>query len=260
MATRTRLARLTGPLVPLVLLGALTACGPEPAAPAAGDTDAGGRAATESPATDEPADEPADDKSESPEPSAPSSEPAASGALADALLPAEDVPGFNEEFTWEEGTTESAEPAGLAGTCHQFELMSIGAEEVAYRTYLPSGGDDSTASELVAEFPDEMTAKRAFEVLKSWRQKCGGNLKDFDRSEVGQLQAVDTEAGEGHWYLLTYGPVEGDPDSGHFDAQGLVRVGDRIAVVRLDLVGPDYNYEPGQEPMVAAVQAAASRL
>ena len=56
MATRTRLARLTGPLAPLVLVGALAACGPEPATPASGDTDTAGPAATESPTADEPTD------------------------------------------------------------------------------------------------------------------------------------------------------------------------------------------------------------
>ena len=256
MATRTRLARLTGPFVPLVLLGALAACGPQPAAPANGDTDAGGPVATESSTPDTPSGAP----SRTPAAREPAPEPAGPGTVADALLPAEQVPGFNDQFTWREESTQDAEPAELAGPCHLFEMVSIGAEKVAYRTYRSTQGDNSAASELVAEFPDEMTANRAFEVLKSWRGKCGAKLKGFERRDVGALEPVDTEVGEGHWYLLTYGPVEGDPDSAHFDAQGLVKVGNRIAVLRLALIGQDYNYELGQEPMVAGVQAAASRL
>jgi hypothetical protein len=139
-------------------------------------------------------------------------------------------------------------------------MTSIGAEDVAYRTYRPDAGDGSAASELVARFPDDMTARRAFEVLKSWRADCAGNLEKYDRVEVGDLEDVETDAGTGHWYLLTYGPAEGDPDAGYFDAQGIALVGDRVAVVRLALVGQDYNYAAGQEPMVEAVRAAAARL
>ena len=68
------------------------------------------------------------------------------------------------------------------------------------------------------------------------------------------------DGGTGGWYLLTYGPVAGDPDASFFDAQGLAVVGTRIAMVEMVLAGQDYNYEPGQEPMVAAVQRAAGRL
>jgi hypothetical protein len=37
-------------------------------------------------------------------------------------------------------------------------------------------------------------------------------------------------------------------------------VGSRIAMVSMVLAGQDYGYEPGQEPMVAAVQRAARLL
>lgn len=259
MATRTRLApatRLLAPTLLLALLG-LAGCGPEPAAP--GDTDET-PVATESDApSEEPSDEMSPEPSESSEPAEPSAEPG-TGTLNDALLPAEEVPGFNDQFTWAERATETSEPRDLAGSCHQFEMTSIGAEKVAYRTYDATAGDDSEASQLVAQFPDEMTATRAFEVLKSWREGCAKNFKQYDRVQVGDLEDVDTEAGVSHWYLLTYGPAEGDPDTGYFDAQGIAMVGNRVTVLRLALIGQDYNYEHGQEPMVEAVRAAAARL
>lgn len=260
MASRTRLATATGILLPVLLLGALTACGPETTDPASGgSTGSGG---SESPAPTEAApsestEAPTEEPSE--EPSAPSD--AGDGSLTGALLPAADVPGFNDEFTWKELATDTREPRDLGGTCHKFEMTSIGAEEVAYRTYQSTqGGDDSAASELVAQFPDDKTASRAFEVLKSWQADCAAELKMFDRVTVGDLEPVPTDTGEGAWYLLTYGPVEGDPDAGYFDAQGIAKVGDRIAVLRLSLIGQDYNYAAGEEPMVAAVQAAVGRL
>ena len=53
-------------------------------------------------------------------------------------------------------------------------MTSIGATEVAVRDYRPAqprpGEPGPTeAGELVAEFPDTTTARRAFAVLKSWR-------------------------------------------------------------------------------------------
>ncbi len=262
MNARTRLARWTLPV--LLTTGALllTACGDQ----AEGGPGEGTSVATESPEptpTDTETAEPTEPTaSEEPEPSEPTetSEPEAKG-LRGALLPAEEVPGFNEEFTWAEKATTGKEPAELAGTCHQFELTSIGAEKAAYRTYEPAEpGGDAMASQLVAQFPDDKTAERAEQVLLSWRKDCKRNLKKFDRVDVGDLEKVTTELGTGSWYLLTYGPAEGDPDSGYFDAQGVVRVGNRIAVLRMSLIGQDYNYPAGEEPMVAAVRAAAARL
>ena len=62
-------------------------------------------------------------------------------------------------------------------------------------------------------------------MLKSWREKCADRLTRYDRSEVGALEDVGVPGGTGGWYLLTYGPVPGDPDAGFFDAQGMAVVG-----------------------------------
>lgn len=254
MTSRTRpSSRWAAALVLSVATGGVLAgCGPEAVEPADGPVTSASPEETSS--------EPTPEESQTPEEPSPSEEPAPDDGLAGALLPAADVPGFNDEFTWTEGATETQEPAELAGTCHKFELTSIGAEEVAYRTYEPAEGGGSMGSELVADFPDDATASRAFDVLQSWRRDCAKRLKKFDRVDVGDLVDVPTDGGSGAWYLLTYGPVQGDPDAGYFDAQGIALVGDTIAVVRLASVGQDYNYEVGQEPMVAAVKAAAALL
>ncbi len=52
-------------------------------------------------------------------------------------------------------------------------------------------------------------------------------------------------AGQAGWYLLTYGPVPGDPDARFFDAQGTALVGSRIAMVSMVLAGQDYDYPAG---------------
>jgi hypothetical protein len=200
--------------------------------------------------------------SAAPSPSEPtSSAPAGGGGLRSRLLGAADVPGFNDGFRWAEGRTGSQEPRTSVGTCQRFAMTSIGATDVAVRDYRPvSGGTQDHASELVAEFPDSTTARRAFAVLKAWRAQCADRLKRYKTSRIGKLEDVSVDGGTGGWYLLTYGPVAGDADSAFFDAQGMAVVGTRIAVVEMVLAGQDYNYEPGQEPMVAAVQRAAGRL
>jgi hypothetical protein len=201
--------------------------------------------------------------SSAPEPAATSTAPAgpAKAGLRSRLLPAGDVPGFNEEFRWAEAATATREPRTPFGTCQRFDLSAIGAVDVAVRTYraTPASPTD-TAGELVAEFPDATTARRAYAVLTSWRAKCADRIDRYRRSDVGALEDVRVPGGTGGWYLLTYGPLRGDRDSQYFDAQGMTMVGSRIAMVELVLAGQDYNYEPGREPMVTAVQRAAARL
>jgi hypothetical protein len=184
-------------------------------------------------------------------------------ALSDRLLPGEEMPGFNEEFRWVTGKTRTSEGRALFGTCQRFGITSIGATEVAVRDYRPAQPDQANppaeAGELVAEFPDTTTAQRAFAVLKSWRQQCADRLPGKPH-HVGALQGVSVGGGTGGWYLLTYPDSGGDPDAGVFDAQGIAVVGTRIVMLELRNVGQDYNYEAGQEPMVAAVQRAAGKL
>ena len=189
-------------------------------------------------------------------------EPDGAGGPAARLLAADDVPGFNEDYRWTSGRTSTREPRTPFGTCQRFAMTSIGASKVAVRTYRPPSAAAATdhAGELIADFADSTTARRAFAVLKSWRAKCADRLRKHARSEVGALEDVPVDGGSAGWYLLTYGPLPDDPDSQFFDAQGMAVVGSRIAMVEMILGGQDYNYEPGHEPMVAALQRAAAAL
>ena len=229
------------------------------AAPSASDP-ATSSAPTSSPASSSPS-------SSSPSSPAPSVSASATAAprqpapLAQRLLPAGRLPGFNQEYRWTPGRTTRSEPTDGFGTCQRFALTSIGATSVVVRGYRPAAsGAPDTAGELVADFPDAMTPRRAFAVLTSWRAKCADRLSSYATSDVGALQDVPVPGGRGGWYLLRYGPAAGDADAQYFDAQGLARVGSRIALVELVAVGQDYDYEPGHEPMVAAVRRAAARL
>lgn len=186
---------------------------------------------------------------------------AAVGGPGGRLLAAADVPGFNDEFRWAAGATRTREGRALFGTCQRFAVTSIGATSVAVRDFHPAQAGQlnppDAAGELVAELPDSATARRAFAVLTSWHQQCRDRVPA--RGRVGTLRDVPVDGGTGSWYLITY-PSRTSRDDAFFDAQGMAVVGSRIAMVKLRLLGQDYNYEPGQEPMVAALQRAAARL
>jgi hypothetical protein len=189
-----------------------------------------------------------------------STPPAAPTTLAGRLLSAAELPGFDARSTWRDGATRSGEPSQPVNPCQRFSLQAIGAERTAYRSYLPASGTKDTAAELVAQFPDSTTASRAYSVLQAWRARCQSQLRHYDQAYVGDLKDVSVDAGTSAWYLLTYGPAPAAPDSAYFDAQGIAQVGNRVAMVSMRLVGQEYTYKKGQEPMVAAVRAAAAKL
>ncbi len=168
------------------------------------------------------------------------------------------MPGVTSDVAWTEGSTATQEPEELAGTCHRFAMLSIGAMRVAHRDYTAADGSGARADELVASFADAKTAWRAFEVLKSWHEDCDETLSRWEHHEVGPLRTVSTDAGDAHTYLLRYGPTEGDADT--FDAEGLVMAGNRIAVVRMVHAGQDPDAPDLEEPITAAVRAAAAEL
>lgn len=204
--------------------------------------------------------------SSSPTQTKPSARPDRARKGTARLLTAREMPGFNESFRWRVGSTRTREDRRPFGTCHRFPMMSVGATEVAVRGYEPVGpADGVTAAHLVADFVDPKTAQRAYEVLKSWREQCADQLRRrYDRVEVNGLQSVEIPgsggATAGNWYLLVYGPASGERDAGYFDAQGFTRVGSTISVLQMRLVGQDYNYPSGREPMVQAVTTAAAKL
>lgn len=180
------------------------------------------------------------------------------------LLPAADVPGLSDGYRWQDAGTSTGEPKRLFGTCQRFAMTSIGAERVAVRHYLPAGtafrraGD--SAGELLATFPDENTARRAFDVLEAWRGRCADRLAGHRHRDVGDPQDVPVAGGTGAWYFLTYGPVKGHPDARYLDAQGIAVVGPRIAMLSMVEVGEDHGFRPGHEPMVTTLRRAAALL
>lgn len=259
-------------LTGLTVLGTLVSCGSDPESPSSSpstssqSSPASSAAASSSskptPASPSPSRRPSDEPSASR-----SAGPSAGGTLRSRLLPAAQLPGFNADYRWAQTTTGPEDPSASFGACQRFAMTSIGAERAVVRRYRPAGAGSAgsgdagdRAGELVAAFPDDLTARRAFAVLEAWRANCADRLRTYRRSHVGGLQDVAVAGGRGRWYLLTYGPVPGDRTEQYFDAQGMAVVGSRIAMVSMRLAGQDYTYEPGREPMVGALRRAARRL
>jgi hypothetical protein len=178
-------------------------------------------------------------------------------ALVDRLLPTGQVPGLNAQWHWQDGDTgqPTGEPFGL---CARADLLSIGATDVVERTWFPPDDSDDNAAEQVAEFPDAKTARLAWSVLGSWHDACAKKRRANPGLAVHGFEPVAVTAGTGRWYLLSWAP-EGE-ETGRFEAFGMVLNGTRIAVLRMDNSGQDYNYPAGREPMAGMVRAAAGWL
>jgi hypothetical protein len=186
-----------------------------------------------------------------------SSAPPSDVPLTERLVPTAEVPGLNAQWQWADGETGPAGPAPF-GLCAKTDLASIGASATVERSYFPPDDSDDNAAEQVAEFPDTATAARAWSVLKSWHDACGAKRADNPGLKVRALKPVTTSAGQARWYLLSWAPA--GEETGRFEAFGMVLDGTRLAVLRIDNGGQDYNYPAGKEPMVGMVQAAAALL
>lgn len=179
--------------------------------------------------------------------------------LAVRLLAASEMPALPAAPVWTEARTSHREPEALAGTCHRYDVVTLGATKVAYREFVPAAGTAS-AHHLVAQFADAKTAWRAFEVLKSWRDECLERVAKHDRHEVGELTPVDAGGADAHYYLLRYGPAERRSKAEYVDGEGLALVGTRVAVVRMALVGRGDEVDQVAAPIDAAIRAAVAKL
>jgi hypothetical protein len=177
------------------------------------------------------------------------------------LLGAPQLPGLNAETRWTVAATYPNEGPDFSTLCQPHPWTSIGSTAVVRRDYTGPAG--STASAVVAAFATGKNAKRADAVWAAWARECEetATSADYEHPRINQVpHALPTPAGAGQWWLLTYGPVEDDPEASYFEAFGLVRSGDRLALVGMTSVGQDYNYEPGQEPVAKALRRTARLL
>jgi len=184
--------------------------------------------------------------------------PTATGAPAStpagALLSAAEMPQLNDSSTWTERRTGPAgqQPFGL---CQQFDLLTIGALNAVERTFTSGTSGTDTAGQQVAEFPDAQNAVRASKVIEAWQRECKNQVKGT-KVKVRPITDVPVAQGQAWNYLVSY-QRRGE---GQFHSLGMVLSGTRMSLIRIDHVGQDHNYEPGQDPMELAVEAVSARL
>jgi hypothetical protein len=156
------------------------------------------------------------------------------GGLADRLLPAAALTSPSPGRAWHVLHTELHEPRALAGSCHRFPLVSVGAIRVAHRAYALGRprAPRATAEHVVARFADARTAWRAHEVLLAWQADCDETLADRRGVRLTELHDLDGA----QRYAVTWSP--GGAERVREDV-ALVRVGRRLALVRTSSSGPD---------------------
>jgi hypothetical protein len=203
--------------------------------------------------------EPSETPSETPSPSADATDSTAPATGPEAgLLAAADFPQLNETSAWTEKRTTVPGPTSF-GLCQQFDTLSIGAMNVIERSLTTGTAGRDTAGQQVAEYPDAQNTVRGIKVLQAWHDQCAGELgkrKSIKNVKVGAITDVAVPKGKGWRYLVSY--TQGG--TGHFHEFGVAYARSTMTLLKIDHVGQDHNYEPGQDPMELAVKAASAKM
>lgn len=208
--------------------------------------------ATETPATDEPT-ETLTAETES------SQAPAAPVAVAAQLLPADRMGKLNAQWTWTVGSDYRREPKGVA-VCHRTPMTVIGADKVAVRDYTSPLDAQVRAFHLVARFVDDVTARRAYAVLESWRDSCRKRLEESSKGGDGVHlsgpERVTSPADAASSYTVFQPTATGTTQ---VDNVAISRDAEMVDLVVVRLEGDDFNYPRGRTPAAVAVRNAAEQ-
>ena len=183
-------------------------------------------------------------------------DPGAAQALTDRLLPAAALPTTSGP-QWSQTRTEPHEPRALAGSCHRYPLVSVGALRVAHRAYVAGATSTSpaTAEHVVARFADQRTAWRAHEVLLAWHAGCGRTLAD----RPGLRISAPHELGDALRYAVTWTASDAGGQDGRVrEDVALVRFRDRVTLVRVTTAPADPAV--GRPTVTRMVERAARLL
>ena len=179
------------------------------------------------------------------------------GGLADRLLPAGALASPSPDLGWSVVHTELHEPRALAGSCHRFPLVSVGALRVAHRAYAlgPPRAPRATAEHVVARFADPRTAWRAHEVLLAWQEHCPQTLADRPGVRLSGLHEV-ADVADAQRYAVAWTP--GTSEARVREDVALVQVRSRVALVRVTTEAS--AQDTGRRTVTTAVRAASDLL
>ena len=158
----------------------------------------------------------------------PTAQAGTTGAAADqarALLPASQVPQFNENIVpWRVTGTVLDQPKRVMRPWQTHSLGALGATHVAHRAYVwasPQAADDylskGHATDTAAMFPSAAAASRATSSM-----------------------VLDLRTSNGYLFLLTHAV---NADEATFEYVGVARHGASVALITWELVGQDLNYD-----------------
>lgn len=182
--------------------------------------------------------------------------PAAAPKVAAMLLPAARMGKLNAEWTWSAGNDFNSEPDRLVA-CHRAALQDIGAEKVAVREFTSELDAGVRAHHLVAGLPDDLTARRAYSVLESWRDGCQQRLEarstGKDGVRVTDPERLRTGADAATSYVVFQPTATG---STRVENVALARDARVLHLIVVELEGDDFNYPRGRTPAAVGVRNA----
>lgn len=205
----------------------------------------------------------------------------------DNLLRAKDLP--QQEGIKAEEYTRSARPGLRPSACLPASLITLKAQDVQTRSFRYVSTDPDTTEDntnpmygqpglyaTALQFGDEAEAKQAYEKLSGWIEDCantldgdglrapgGGPVRGFD-----QWYPVKGKVETARFTEFVYQrPDFGDENGGFWEAVGLVRVGNRVALTVTVHFGQDSNWDTDPDDNVAGphqlaliLPSAAKRL
>ncbi|XBB67726.1 hypothetical protein ABFU82_00005 [Nocardioides sp. WV_118_6] len=195
-------------------------------------------------------------------------------ALSEADLLTDDDTVYSDGADWFTIDTFEGDGQEAFQLCARSNLAGLGAGTILQRRYELRNLEDGAPSvsgdefrEVVAQFPSAAEADKALQTVASWITDCGKHAKANGTPEYRVLQTTPVPTGlddsEAQVIDAHYGPVpkEIDPsgDAAYIAETGLVRVGNRIAILDSRIVGQDYTFLDGT-PVTRMIPRAAELL
>lgn len=185
------------------------------------------------------------------------------GGLEATLVPAADLPGFNEQVGWRERATSGKESDPPVWVCQRATQVTYGATDAVQRTYRATAGP-GRAVQVVGRYADGTSARRAYGALLGNARTCAEALVGRDREPIGAVRPLSDldvpAAAAAAWGVVFSRPTGGGGAAGFIDAVVVVRVGELVAVVSMSTVGQDFNYLVGESPPELAAPIVADLL
>ncbi|WP_435772069.1 hypothetical protein [Nocardioides sp. SYSU DS0651] len=200
--------------------------------------------------------------------------PAAAGSVPDGvsaehLLTDDDTVYVEGAADWFATSTWTRAGQELFGPCAMTGLADTGATSVAGREFeLRNLEPDAPAvrgdrlTQVVAEYPSEAAAIRAWSTVNGWLEECTGRPDELTDYRALQTRKVPVPEADAVVTDSHFGPLPAelrDGDATHLMETGVLRVGDRLTVVTSVVVGSDYDFIGGT-PVERMLVPAAERL